>query len=397
MGLLDRIKRAFGREERAFDPSNWAIPAPGAEGMSSFARPDLRQPESALQSIAIWSATNLIANLGSSLPIDTFRKTADGAVAIGAPKLIEDPGGEGHGLPDWLYQYFMSQLLSGNTYGQLGAADRNGYPAQIVLYQPDTVRGTRDQWTGKVTWQVMGRQMDTVWHRRAYPMAGRLLGMSPIEHHALSIGQNLSAARFGAQWFTDGAHPSSLLRNTEQTIDGDTAREVKARYLASVHGTREPVVMGKGWEHHAIQVTAEESQFLETQRYTAADCARIYGPGLPEILGYDSGGSMTYANVEQRSTDLLIYTLDPWLTRTEAMFTSMLPRGQFVKFNRGALLRTDLLTRYRAHAVGIAAHFLLPDEARGYEDLPPLTEAQAASLAVINITAPSISDGKGAP
>jgi hypothetical protein len=43
-----------------------------------------------------------------------------------------------------------------------------------------------------------------------------------------------------------------------------------------------------------------------------------------------------------------------------------------VKFNVDGLLRSDLSTRYAAHAVGIGSGFLTVDEARAYEDLPPL-------------------------
>jgi HK97 family phage portal protein len=386
------MRRVAGRQEqRIFDASNWAIPAPSASGIAPYSA-DPRTPEAALQAVAIWGATNLIASVCSTMPIDTYRRLPDGtSVQVDSPALITDPSGEGYGVEDWLYQYLMSQLLRGNAYGQLGAADRSGYPAQIVLFDPASVYGWRDRTTGEAQWVVGGvRQTAPIWHQRMYPAAGQLLGLSPIERHALTIGQNISAAQFGARWFSDGAHPSSVLRNTEAQISGEKeAREIKARYMAAVHGTREPVVLGRGWEVSQIQVSAEESQFLATQRYTAADCARIYGAGLPEILGYETGGSMTYANVEQRSTDLLTYTLDPWLTRTERMFTALLPRGRYVKFNRGALLRTDLLTRYRAHAIGIAARFLHPSEAREFEDLPPLTDAQTADLATMSTTPPA--------
>jgi hypothetical protein len=55
-------------------------------------------------------------------------------------------------------------------------------------------------------------------------------------------------------------------------------------------------------------VPEEESQFLATQGYTEAQCARIFGPGFAEVLGYESGGSMTYANVESRASHLLVYS-----------------------------------------------------------------------------------------
>lgn len=386
MGFRDRLRSALGwPDKRAISPfGTSAIPPNSWGGAGNFAQVDLRQAEDGLQAVAVWAATNLVAQVCSTMPLDTYRKRSADAPPekIANPRLIDDPGGEGYGVTDWIYQYLMSKLLRGNAYGRLGLADASGFPAQVVLLHPDDVQGWRDRTTGEVKWLADGRPVPAgqMWHQRSYPMPGRLLGMSPVQHHALTIGQGLSAARFGAQWFQDGAHPSSMLTNSEVPIDRQQGMEVKARYMQSLQGSREPLVLGKGWAYQAIQVSPEESQFLATQRYTAADCARIYGPGLPEILGYETGGSMTYANIEQRSADLLTYTLDPWLTGMERMFTSLLPRTQYVKFNRAALLRTDLFTRYRAHALGIAAHFLAPSEARHLEDLPPLTPAQQAEL-----------------
>jgi HK97 family phage portal protein len=209
-----------------------------------------------------------------------------------------------------------------------------------------------------------------MWHQRAYVVPGRLMGLSPITHHATTIGQGIAAARFGQQWFEDGAHPSGILSN-EQALNKEQARTAKERFMAALRGTREPVVLGQGWKFQAIQVIPEESQFLETQKYTAAECARIYGPGVAEILGYETGGSMTYANVEQQGLNLLTYALDRWLTRTEHMFTALLPAGQFVKINRAALTRTDLLTRYKAHALSLQNRWAVPNEVRQIEDMPP--------------------------
>jgi HK97 family phage portal protein len=268
----------------------------------------------------------------------------------------------------------MSKLLRGNTYGKVADWDpRFGSPSQIVLYHPDEVQGWRDEKSGLPKWRAGGKELpaEEMWHQRAYPMPGQLLGLSPVAYHALTIGLGISATRYGVQWFQDGAHPSGMLTN-EQALDAKQSATAKARFLASLRGTRDVVVLGQGWKYQAIQVSANESQFLETQGYTSAECARIYGPGMPEILGYETGGSMTYANVEQRSLDLLTYALDPWLVDGEEMFTSLLPPGQYAKFNRAALARTDLLTRYRAHAIAIRNQFKTANEVRDDEDMPPV-------------------------
>ncbi|MFD9225387.1 phage portal protein [Streptomyces sp. NPDC060064] len=360
-----------GREKRApfAEPE---IPRNSATG-STFASINLSRSEASLQKVAVWAATDLVSSLVSTLPIDVYEGEGKARKPVPKPAVLTDPAGDGYGIGDWLYQYKMSLLLRGNAYGRTAERDRLGNPTQIVLYHPDEVQGWRDEKDGLPRWRVCGKDVpaDEMWHQRAYSVAGRLLGLSPVQHHAMTIGQGLAAARFGMQWFEDGAHPSGMLTN-DSALDPKQARTAKDRFMSSMRGTREPVVLGQGWKYQAIQVAANESQFLETQKYTSAECARIYGPGMPEILGYETGGSMTYANVEQRSLDLLTYSLDRWLVRGERMFTGLLPEGQYVKFNRSALARTDLLTRYRAHAIALRNRFKVVNEVRDDEDMQPV-------------------------
>lgn len=383
MGLADQVL-AFRRQPQE-QRSEWgssAIPPPGGVP-SNFAAVSLSQAESALQQVAIDAATDLIASVAGQLPVDTYKRNSDGAPKnIGNPRVIEDPDGTDNGTGDWVYQYLMSKLLRGNVYGRQ-AFDGNAYPTHTVLYHPDEVHGWRDRQTGDVRWRIDGKLVEDpskVWHRRSYPMPGRLLGLSPIEKHITTIQLGISAERFGAQFFTDGAVPSALLTNEETDLDQKAATTAKSRWMAAIWGTREPAVLGKGWKYHQISINPDDAQFLETNKYTSAQCARIYGPNVAEILGYETGGSMTYTNVEQRSIDFLKFTLNRWLRDLETTMSLWLPRGQFIKFNRNALLETDLLTRFKAYQIGIGAHFLAPSEAREFEDQPPLTAAQKKEL-----------------
>ncbi|MEU0691438.1 phage portal protein [Streptomyces uncialis] len=359
----------FPSRERRAAFTEPPIPRP-SQSASSFASVSLSHAEASLQKVAVWSATDLIASLVSTLPLDVYEGTGTGRRELAVPVVLRDPSGDGYGVGDWLNQYLMSMLLRGNAYGRVAAQDRLGHPTQIVLYHPDEVQGWRDTRDGLPRWRVCGETVPAaeMWHQRAYTVPGRLLGLSPVAHHATTIGLGIAAAKFGVQWFEDGAHPSGLLTN-DAPLDAAQARTAKERFMAALRGVREPVVLGQGWKYQQIQVAPEESQFLETQKYTSAECARIYGPGMAEILGYETGGSMTYANVEQRSLDLLTYTLDRWLVRTERAFTALLPAGQYVKINRAALARTDLLTRYRAHAIALRNRFKVPNEVRDVEDL----------------------------
>lgn len=371
----------FQRREKRAPFTEPPIPRPGSIS-STFANINLSRTESSLQAVAVWAAVDLVSSIVSTLPYDVYEGSGTSLREVEPPKVLVDPAGDGYGLADWVYQYMMSLLLRGNTNGNVADRDRLGNPTQIVLYHPDEVQGWRDLKSGLPQWRAGGETVDAenMWHQRAYTVPGRLMGLSPVANHVLTIGQGLAAAKFGQQFFQEGGTPSGLLTN-ESPLDVKQAATAKARFMAALRGSREPLVLGQGWKYQAISVNPEESQFLETQKYTAAECARIYGPGMPEILGYETGGSMTYANVEQRSLDLLTYALDRWLVRTERMFTGLLPAGQYVKINRKALARTDLLTRFRAHAIALQNRWTFPNEVRELEDQQPVKWGDEPSTA----------------
>lgn len=362
------------REQRALSFISPPIPRNGEIGVGGVGF-DTRHTEASLQKVAIWACVNLIATFAECMPLDVYSGQGQDKRTLPMPAWLSDLGGDGHGLPDWLYQLVFSLMLRGNGYGLIGARDpRTGAPTLIPLVHPDDVGVRRDS-NGLLQWRVAGQQItdpNTVWHARVHPVPGHVLGLSPIEMHALTIGTGISALRFGSQWFTDGAHPSGILAYADDLEEGQ-APQAKKRFMEAVHGNREPVVMGAKWSFKPIQVAPNESQFLETNNYTAAECCRIFGPGFAEVFGYETGGSLTYSNVEQRSLDLLTYAADPWLVRLERLLSKLLPRPQYVKFNRAALVRTDLLTRYKAHEIALRNKFEVVNEVREIEDLPPVS------------------------
>jgi HK97 family phage portal protein len=378
------------------------IPPNASAGSSSVRSVSLTRADAALQKVAIFASVNLLASLASMLPLKVYRGTGEAKQTIPTPKWLLDLGGQGHGTDDFLWQFMYCWGLRGNAMGIIVDRDpQTGSPRTIDLQHPDDVSTQIGPDGIAIEWRIRGKAVPTrdVWHKRVYPTPGRTLGLSPIALHATTIQQGLYAQNFGAQWFLDGAHPSSILTNKNaREIDQTTAKTVKERFLAAVRGTREPVVLGSGWEYQQIQINPGESQFLETQGFTSAECARIYGPGMPEILGYDTGGSMTYANIEQRSIDLLKFTLDPWLVRIEDVITQLLPQPQYAKYDRTALLRTDALTRFQKHQYALKNGLQFINEIRvNEEDLPvvpwgsdPYLPALGPAAAAAAVTADGI-------
>ena len=360
----------FGRpERRSFTFSSPPIPPNSQTG--TYAKVDLSRAEASLQKVAVWACVNLVATMAEVMPLDYYPRPREKAPM---PAWLNDLSGEGYGTADWLYQYIYSAMLRGNVYGTVADIDRSrGTPTQILLQHPDLVRPDPVRSEGGQRWRVNGIEVDAgkMWHRRVHPATGQLLGLSPIAMHATTIGTGIAALRFGAQWFEEGAHPSGVL-TTDGSLNQAQATTAKQRFMAAIHGRREPVVLGGGWKYQQIQISPNESQFLETNNYTAAECCRIFGPGFAEIYGYETGGSLTYSNIEQRSLDLLTYAVDPWLVRIERALSGLLPPGAEVLYNRAALVRTDLLTRYRANAIALRNRWKVVNEVRDGEGMLPV-------------------------
>lgn len=321
---------------------------------------------------AVWACVRLLADVISTLPVDVYERAANGRQneISPAPEAIANPSAQY--LPtQWRYQAMVSLLTRGNAYAYIARRDRLGYALQLEPIHPDLMTVQVDPSTGDIMYSANGHrlQRDDVWHLPAFLMPGWPIGLSPIAYAAVSINIGRSAERFGADFFDGGGHPHTILYSSNPTLNETQAKDAKQAYLKATAG-QEPAVLGSGWDAKQIQIAPNESQFLETMQHNATAIARIFGVP-PEMIGAGvSGSSVTYANREQRAQDFLTFCVNGWLVRLEESLSSLLPAGQFVKFNTGALLRSDLLTRYRSYDLAIKGGWGTPNDALRSEDQP---------------------------
>lgn len=330
----------------------------------------------AMRHWAVWACVRIIADAVSSLPIDTF--TGNGEPIEPVPSRLATPSAYATKL-QWTWQVIASLCLRGNAYGLISSFDRLGYPSQVDIIAPDGVCPEKDK-AGHKVFKIGAETLSTeqVWHLAGPQLPGELAGMSPITFASHLISLGLDAEQFGEDFYRNGIHPTAVLESDQQ-INGPQAAEIKDRVKKATAG-RDMAVLGAGLKLNPWQLSAADSQFLETQQANAVMIAAIYG--VPsELLGAaSSGSSLTYANREHRAQDFLNNAVNPWLARLEESLSAWFPRGTYVKYNTGALLRSDLLTRYKAHEIGIRNNFELPSEAREIEDMEPIPGIDAKPL-----------------
>jgi HK97 family phage portal protein len=324
---------------------------------------------SAMQHSAVWACVNLIAGSISTLPLAAYRDGERDPLPT-LPRILRAPSA-GWSLPEFLYATLQALLVNGNAYGLV--VDRAGaglLPSQVELLANGRVNVTVTD--GAIVYRVDGQRVDpaSIWHVRAFATPGSVEGLSPLGHARQAVGLGIAAEQYAAKFFGESAVPSGIL-TSDQDIKPDRAEQLQQRWRARHQGRRDIAVLGQGARFQPITIPPEEAQFLETTRANVATVARYFGV-QPELIGGESGGSLTYANVEQRALDFLTFGLRPWLVRPEVALSVLLSSTTTVKFNAAALVRTDLLTRYQAHESAIRAGWKLRSEVRELEDLPPI-------------------------
>ena len=330
----------------------------------------------ALTHSAVWACSSLYARLISTLPFHAYRQAGGIDTRITDPQILRQPNGT-QPLTSWLSQAVYSLVLRGNVFGLIVSRNNMALPTAVQILHPDLVAATYDWRTDAVTYKVGGVDVDPsmIWHRAINTMPGSPFGMSALTAARQSVGMGVSAQQFGSQWFTSGGIPTGTLE-TDAELTAEQAAAIKDRWQHAVTAERGVAVLGQGFSYKAISIAPQDAEWLNAQKVSVQDVCRFMGVP-PEMVGSESGASMTYSNVESRAVDLLRYSIDPVLTILESGLTDLLPRPQYVQATRDALLRMTTTERYAAHASAIAAGWKTVDEVRTTEDLPPLPEQPA--------------------
>ena len=348
-------------------------------------------PENALRLATVIACVRRRQSLISQIPFSAYRLDGDGfAVEVPRqPPLIASPSPHVT-RSAWFAQMSVSRDLWGNAFGMISARDAGGYPTVIDWLDPSTVAVELDgPMSQKLRYKINGQhaQADDILMIPALVLPGSPIGVAPLAYSGLVELGRMSQA-FASDWFKNGATPSSLL-----VVDSEITEEEAARLKESVVRSwrgRRPAVVGSGVSFKSAQSDSMSTSaaFIETMHQVQTEICQVFGVPI-EALGVGAhGSSLTYANRETQVQSELVTGLNSDIVTIQEHLTDCLPRPQFVRANTGALLRSDLTTRYASYSTALMAGFLSVDEVRALEDLRPLPPTE---------TLPAVEPGKVTP
>ncbi|MFE2469720.1 phage portal protein [Streptomyces mirabilis] len=379
-------------EKRAITDLPWSQGGPSGSSSVSVDR--------VLRLAPVYAAGRLLASNLAAAPLRQFRETGDTVQSLPLSSLFTSPSTQGN-LNDWIWRAVLSMVYRGNAVGYITARDYYEYPTQVEWLPMDWVQVLDSMPYGEGSfvnpiWYVLGRRVDPndIVHIPWFTLPGKILGLSPIGAFASMANTNLAAQEYMEAWHATGGVPPGTFKNNAKKVDQADAQVIKARLVEAIR-SRQPIVHGTDWDYNPITVPAYEAQFIATLKLGATQLGAIYGVP-PELIGGETGGSMSYSSPEQREIELIQLTLLPWMSKVESHLSMLTPRGQSVKFDADKLIRLDPLTRWSIYEKQRLIGGANIDEIRNRENMPPLPNGEGQDYtplpiaAGVSITPPTI-------
>lgn len=357
--------------------------------------------KSSLQIATVYACVRLLAETVAGLPLHLYRYTANGGkeMAIDHPLykiLYRQPNPE---MTSFSFRECMMThlLLWGNAYAQIV---RDGKNEILGLYplMPQNVEIDRDD-SGQIYYIYHAYEDDKagetgkdyyfkreeVLHIPGLGFNG-LVGFSPIGMMKNALGSAIAVEKYGSAFFRNGAQPSGVLEHPSVLKDPQKVRDAWENVYGGASNAHRVAVLEEGMKYQAISLPPEDSQFLETRKFSVDEICRIFR--VPPHLVQDLEHA-TYSNIEHQGIDYTTHSVSPWVIRWEqAIIKDLLLEEEkdiyFPKFNVDGLLRGDYQSRMNGYAVAFSNGFMTPNEIRTLENLDPFPPESGADELYLN-------------
>lgn len=265
-----------------------------------------------------WACVNIVSSDFATLPAPTIRTVGESRVE--APEhylwgLLQDQANPE--MSAFRFKQTMQAwiMLWGNAYAELQINGR-GQITAMWPWRPDRVQVFREYDGGPLVYSYRMRNdrpvfvpADRMFHLRGLGIDG-VTGLNPVETHRQTLGMAGALVEHGARFFSNGARPLGIIRVTEAL--SDKAYERLKKDWHENHGGLENAhrvaILEEGAEWSKAGETMVDAQYIESQKLTAEDIARICNVPHHRVgLMADS----TNSNITQQSLEYVLYTQMP--------------------------------------------------------------------------------------
>jgi len=233
---------------------------------------------------------------------------------------------------DWIETIVSHLSITGNSYSQIQrAADGSAvalWPLSPRKTDPVRLPGgalayrTHDGMTNGQSRIIQAAEM---LHIRLNSWDG-VLGLSPVMMAKRALGLAVAAEKFGSRLFANGGTPQLALTSV-MPVKPETKVQMKQDWHALQTGGNQHniAILDNDLKLEKISLSPEESQFLETRKYTRSDIAALFR--VPSHM-IGELQKLSNSNTEEMNISFVVDTLRPLISKIESEFSrKLLPRN----------------------------------------------------------------------
>lgn len=380
--FLDPFPRIRSESSGVANPSQWLVD--WFRGTDSDSGVSVT-PESALTYSTVFQALTILSGDPGQLPLEMYRRTGDEGLDKERDKTHRAYGLLRHRPNPYMSaQTFIETmqlyaLMWGNGVAEI-ERDRANRPVALWPLLPNRVEMLP---VGGKPWYVV-RMADNTTRKLQQQNVLHIIGMSwdgiwgiPVVTKARnSWGLGMAGEKFANRLFSNQAMPAGVLEYPGSLQDPEHVKRLRKDW-GKMHEGLDNVgriaILEDGMKFNPISFSNKDSQWLEGRKFQRTEVASWFNLP-PHKLG--DLERATFSNIEQQNLDYLNTSLMRWLVKWQTEAREKLLTAEernadshFFEFNTAALLRGDLMTRYRAYTLGINNRFLMPNEARRAESM----------------------------
>ena len=361
MGLFDRIFR------RDIESTDIEV-AFGLKQISNITR------EQALEIPAVSAAVNFIAGTIASLPIRLYNsndkvQTATEITEDNRLYLLNEESGDTLNPTEIKRAVIRDMLLDGTGYMHI---ERSGNEVSALRYVRDSavsVEKNSDAIYKTLRMLVDGRvynPWDFVILSRNSVDGGK--GVSILAENPTLLTSSYMLLQLEKAMSRRGGNKKGFLR-TEQRVDDNSLQKIREAWkkLYSNNGDG-MMILQNGLDFKESSSTAVEMQLNQNKVTNAEQIAMLFGLSSDVLSG--RADDRTYINSIRTAVLPVVSAFEMALNRS--LLLEKEKHNKYFIIDTSELLKADILTRYQAYQIGLAANFLQPDEIRFKENLAPL-------------------------
>ena len=301
---------------------------------------------SAMNLSAVYRAVELISDSIAVLPIKVLKRDDSGKNEAEHPLnyVFSDRNNDNLISRFTLMKLLIqSVLLRGNGFALIEKS--NGVVKRLRYLEASDVIIVYDKNKDKLYYDVpfLNRRVerDEMIHLIMFSYDG-IRGLSVIQNAARSIGISQSSENAASTYFTNGGKLDGIL-----TVQGPVSQKQREDIRSAwnetytANGSGLAILQGN-MSYQPIQLSAKDSQMLESRQFNVTDIARFFGIS-PVLLGDLSKAS--YSSLEAVQNDFLVHCLQPYITMIETEFDRKLLQKNETDLNiileTNEILRTD--------------------------------------------------------